>query len=150
MCCKQSHIPEIHSVYHLLTFIFMSLCHSGLRRNSVSSVTSQNSFCPKTKQQQQKKQPEVCDSQDSSESISHPPSYKMLFLRHFFCTAEVLTYLTSGWKSIRGDVCFFMHSKKKKKMNFTLNKSTQAMYPTKPGICTTRGSQAGKLLKAEI
>lgn len=146
MCRKQSHIPEIHSVYHLLTFIFMSLCHSGLRRNSVSSLTSQNSFCPKTKQ---KKQPEVCDSQDSSKSISHPLSYEMLF-RDFFCTAELLTYLTSGWKSIRGGVCFFMHSKKK--MNFTLNKSKQAMHSTKHGICTTRGSQAGngKLLEAEI
>lgn len=44
MCRKLSHVLEIHSFYHLLTFIFMSLCLSGLRRDSFSSLTSKVLF----------------------------------------------------------------------------------------------------------
>lgn len=46
-CRKQSHVLEIHSVYHLLTFIFMSLCLSGRRcRFSFVNWPVRLLFCP--------------------------------------------------------------------------------------------------------
>lgn len=100
MCRKQSHVPEIHSVYHLLTFIFMSLCLSGLRQDSVSSLTSEGFYSAQ-------KRPAAFTGDGVLTAIFWAVLIKMLQE-----TAEVLTYLTSGWKCIRGEVSFHEYENK--------------------------------------